>query len=276
MPEHTTVELTSAARALRKPPAFMGRQEEDPSQWIRRFDLLRRANRWDDETAITVVGSYMEGLAADWFFQDEDRVDELWVKFEQEFRARFVSPASEETWWDELENRRQGSTESVDEVAGAILKLLVKLRITDERLRVRYLLKALRPEIAQHVMRSKRDGTWENTVEQAKVEQTIQTTFQENSTIATQVGTPGRLIPGRDQSAVPTWEKDRRAKDPLEKISEEFEKLRIYVTKTVGRLESGKGPGGGSSSQVTCHRCQEQGHYARDCPRQQGKDKGRQ
>ncbi|ORZ04740.1 hypothetical protein BCR42DRAFT_444033 [Absidia repens] len=73
-----------------------------------------------------------------------------WSEFKKSFQEFFISADIDESWWAELENVKQGEV-SVNELQLTLEKLFVRLEITDDKIKKRYLLKSLEPELEYEV-----------------------------------------------------------------------------------------------------------------------------
>ncbi len=238
---------------LRNPPVFSGKPDEDPINWLKRFSLTKKNQGLSDETAIQLAGSYMDGLAATWYFQQESSFED-WKTFQQLFEAMFVSTSKREYWWDQLHMKKQKGHETVDEVAAEILELVNRLNITDEEMRVRYYLKALKPEIAEQVSR-RQPKRWNVALDAARLEQSIQSTFRKN--LGTDIRTP--LFPE-------TSEPNTDLRHDIKQLTEEFKKITVHLVKQNTNMGT-KPPDRRPPRPFKCYDCGQDGHKKWDCPK---------
>src|SRR5688572_17303482 len=68
MDEELTRNLTQAMKEMGEksivtPTLFYGKEEEDPTEWIRNFNRAALANRWNEVRKLQIVGSYLRGNA---------------------------------------------------------------------------------------------------------------------------------------------------------------------------------------------------------------------
>ena len=50
-----------------KPRVFHGKESEDPKQWLDDFERIAKANNWSAQRWPEIAGGYLEGIAADWY-----------------------------------------------------------------------------------------------------------------------------------------------------------------------------------------------------------------
>jgi hypothetical protein len=75
---------------------------------------------------------------------------ESWATFKTTFEEFFVSADIEEAWWNELENIEQGDM-TTNDLQLTLEELFQRLNIAEDKMKRRYLLKSLNPELAYEV-----------------------------------------------------------------------------------------------------------------------------
>ncbi|KAL1914879.1 uncharacterized protein VTP21DRAFT_7795 [Calcarisporiella thermophila] len=84
--------------------------------------------------------------------------------------TKFRTERRVERWHQELENRRQKPNETVGKLVHSVKKLIDRVGMSDEREKLRYLIRALKPIYQTNIRRAKPE-TFEEVVELAQVEE---------------------------------------------------------------------------------------------------------
>ncbi|KAL1914098.1 uncharacterized protein VTP21DRAFT_1506 [Calcarisporiella thermophila] len=256
-------------RSWVRPKFFHGDMNEDPVEWVEELDNIRRVNRWTDETVIDMVGYYCRDEASTWFRTNETKFT-TYRELKESFLSKFRTERRIERWRQELECRRQKPNETVGKLVHSVQKLIDRVGVTDEKEKVRYLLRALKPAYQTNIRRG-RPATFEEVVELAQVEemafdqgdfdaspvkssrrQANQDAFErggakrmENTTT---VPNPGYIEQGNATQPPSVDEK-------IGMLVDEFRKLKINLLNGSRR----QGP-------KICYACQQEGHIRRNCP----------
>lgn len=262
------------AKFVAEPEEFSAGDKKNPLTWFRRIDRIRRSLGWKDETAILVAASHLRGRAELWWDSVEHRVTD-WKKFDFEFKKQFCAEM-EDVWWGEIQTKQQEKGESVDDVALTLRDLFKLVEIKDEKIMVRYLIQALRADIAVEVERRGLPKTWEETVSQARKVEQINRKYQA-PTLAPTGNRIGGIAAASNYSSASSSASSSNKEDEtssigstLTELVKEMQALKINL---VDRKEKPRRPAG----PIKCFVCDEEGHKSFQCPKkQEGKDQGRQ
>jgi hypothetical protein len=85
---------------------FSGKTDEDPTEWIEKFERAKDANNWQDARLRFIAGGLMSGEAADWYQTDKANIIQ-WAgdvanSFKERFIARFSTVERMHKWQTEL------------------------------------------------------------------------------------------------------------------------------------------------------------------------------
>jgi hypothetical protein len=61
-------------RNITQCPRYSGYENEDPTEWVRKFDKAARANKWRKEDQLSIAASLLDGPAAQWYDEKEDNL----------------------------------------------------------------------------------------------------------------------------------------------------------------------------------------------------------
>ena len=133
--------------------SFFGAPEEDPLQWLERFEVLARANKWTATDKLDSVQTYIDGTARHWLVTA--RLD-TWDEFRERFLKAFRSKHFKYTVEGRLKSRNQGSNEPVYAYHYAMIDLCRQLELQNnfkmsEQQKLEYLLKGLVPSLRSRV-----------------------------------------------------------------------------------------------------------------------------
>ncbi len=253
---------------------FSGKETEDITEWLLKWDIAAAANNWSDEQQLQMIPAYLSGRAARHFWrmpqearrdleQLKDLLEDTFNTEEKKFLAR-----------QKLQEITQGSRESVMEFSERVDRLVIKghdgLDSTErkDRIACESFVKGLRPEIKETV--------WEKSPH----------TFQEAVTAAERrevylnsVGRRGKVNEISDDvmAAIQKFNEDRTRSN--EEIWQAIKNLTVAVqdlaVKTaessqqqIFRQQNFRGNRPNTRSLV-CYECNQPGHIKRNCPQKQ-------
>ncbi|KAJ2955298.1 hypothetical protein NQZ79_g8680 [Umbelopsis isabellina] len=148
-----------------KPKPFFQNLDENPTTWLKTMDRIKRATFTDDRGLLWIVPGYLKGAAEIWWEAVEGDIA-TWEDIVKQFKSKFSSELLHQKWWDDLESLNQGPSESANMIVIKVQGLIKKLEIQDDDVKVRFLMKALRPESSFEAKRSS-PKTWDDAVSAA-------------------------------------------------------------------------------------------------------------
>ena len=91
-------------------PAFKGKVEEDPNEWLREYNNAAKAYGWTDTIKLESVIVYLKGSALDWFEDIQDQIV-CWKnpendddkEFEVEFIKKFTTQERRNLWFNQFQ-----------------------------------------------------------------------------------------------------------------------------------------------------------------------------
>ena len=250
--------------------------DQDPTTWFDQFERNANATGLNDDMKLQTVPAYLKDAAADWWTEQSQAANNInnWNQdnnrsFKRRFIGRFRTDEKVNSWWDELENRTQKANESVEKFAQDIRHLLKKVDPnTDmgERNRVRHFTKNLLADIRFQVQMMRPD-TLTAAIEIAK---RVEASRQQLQTATLQSMMPGMAF-SIPNSPPPTSEVNE-LKKMVEQLTTQVRQL-TDKRRTNGQpqrpyqpQERRNQPPNRQGQGITCYRCSQPGHFARECP----------
>ncbi|KAG2215768.1 hypothetical protein INT45_009409 [Circinella minor] len=133
-----------AFKFISSPGSFSGTGVgENPMVWLRQIKRLWLRGNLSDAEVLLIAASHLTGQAELWWVPLEETVV-TWDMFEEAFKARFISPEHQETWWSRIEAVKQQSNESVEDVAYKLQELFALVGPVPETYQVRYFTVSIR------------------------------------------------------------------------------------------------------------------------------------
>ncbi|KAG2208562.1 hypothetical protein INT45_003112 [Circinella minor] len=259
---------------LSEPKEFTGSMSErNPLSWFRHVDRIRRGLDLGDEEAILIATSHFSGRAELWWDTIESEM-KTWAVFTERFKKQFADDL-EDLWWSEIENKRQGHNESVDDVALSLRELFNLVKIHDESFQVRSLLQALRPELAFELEKKGRPGTWEETVSKARQIELVINKYRLPSynlspnqpTYRHNISLPERSNSNANSIKEDTSVANESIGSTLSELVEGMRTLKINL------VDQGQKKNNGVKQPFKCFTCGEEGHRSNDCPSKKPSEK---
>ena len=98
---------------------FSGRDDEDPVEWIRKFNRTADANNWKNEKKIAIAATRLKGIALEWYEREKENIQQ-WHEHENDnsFEEKFIKELTTETkrrkWMQEILEIKQEKEETVN------------------------------------------------------------------------------------------------------------------------------------------------------------------
>jgi len=275
-------------------PTFSG-GDQDPLEWLEEFERCAEINGYEVVDMLDIVRGYLLNESRSWF----DQIDghnttrfQSWSNpgnrnFRQAFITRFRNPGKLLQWRMELNNRLQRPHETIHQYAQDIRKLIKKTGTNaamPESEKVFHFTKGLRREIAAQVtsqLSFQPNATFEQVVESAsQVErhgqmypETLVGFYGQINNMGNQV--PNNQYPLTNQSVMNNYSQSNASNnsnvnDTLNAILQALGSLNLNqnsapvnnnsnYTQNNSKPRQPRGP-------VTCYKCKQLGHIARNCP----------
>ena len=87
--------LNGKTENIAKVRNFYGKDDEEPTEWIKEFNRTAEANNWKNGKRIAIAATHLREIAMEWYEQDKENI-QRWDKqgnndsFEERFIERFT------------------------------------------------------------------------------------------------------------------------------------------------------------------------------------------
>lgn len=155
--EKKRADMAEARGIAIAPRKFRGGVEENVEEYLTQFERVARANGWDDTKKKVILPCYLDGAALKWFENVEgtqgDGAEVTWAQIKEGMRETFQGIAWEEQVEYRLRMRMQEEAEPVEAYVQDVLNLCQKVNAhMDERSKIKYVLRGLKPSLLEKVM----------------------------------------------------------------------------------------------------------------------------
>src|SRR6266511_3702059 len=117
---------------------FYGKVEEDPLDFLKKFEEASEVNNWSNKRKVKLIGKYLKGNAKFWFEDlpetnywiaedfSEDAED-VTQNFVDQFKAKYVTEEKKQNWYTQLSKLKQKKGESTTTFTNKFMRVYRKL-----------------------------------------------------------------------------------------------------------------------------------------------------
>ncbi|OMJ16643.1 hypothetical protein AYI70_g6469 [Smittium culicis] len=145
-----------------EPKIFFGKEGEDSSRWIKKYESFRKACRWSDSEATDYLVLFLEGRSLNWY-KGFTINNKEWEIVKAKFLEVFTDKDEENTSWNELIKFDCSGKDSI-EISGLLAHLFSKAKIVSESQKLKCLMKSLEPNKRRKILEANSE-TFENALE---------------------------------------------------------------------------------------------------------------
>src|SRR6266498_3333595 len=126
------------SQKLVEPEEFYGKVEEDPLDFLKKFEEASEVNNWSNKRKIKLISRYLKGNAKFWFedlpetnyWTAEDfpeDAEDTTQNFTDQFKAKFVTEEKKQNWYTQLSKLKQKKGESTTTFTNKFMRVYRKL-----------------------------------------------------------------------------------------------------------------------------------------------------
>ncbi|OMH79079.1 Retrovirus-related Pol polyprotein from transposon [Zancudomyces culisetae] len=230
MPQQTQEKM------LEKPSIFEARSKEDPKEWIDRYRLISKVNKWSDEEAIELIQLYLGKKELAWFKKNVATFKD-WSALEKSFCEKFKNKEMSLMWWNRLQEIKLSDYNELDDFESDFEQLILESECT----------------------------TWKKAIQiitnSDKIEKVIAPSPETKRAVGRQTSIRSRekVVQQREQSGYDDLLKkfEQLSVNLLSKVDQAVDK-RFREARTYRN-------GGAQSTHIKCFKCNQEGHKSYQC-----------
>src|SRR6266496_3956432 len=126
------------SQKLVEPEEFYGKVEEDPLDFLKKFEEASEVNNWSNKRKIKLISRYLKGNAKFWFedlpetnyWTAEDfpeDAEDTTQNFVDQFKAKYVTEEKKQNWYIQLSKLKQKKGESTTTFTNKFMRVYRKL-----------------------------------------------------------------------------------------------------------------------------------------------------
>jgi len=275
--QQQSAQANQKVRPLITPDAFSGETTESWDDWLGHFESVARINGWDESTCLLWLEVRLTGKAHNAWRRLSTETKAQYSTAKAALKKRFEPDSRRELYMAEFQTRTRRQGESWEELADNIRLLADKAfpELEDkakEQLSLdRYLALLDKPEVALAV-RQKHPKT---------VDEAVSSTLEIESYMLTVSNHKPHPISSVDQGSThveatvsTVLAKQDKVMDMLRSLNIRMDKLERVVMSPAEEQLQGRNLKDGNDrfheGPIICHRCKQEGHYARGCAAYRG------
>ncbi|GBB87478.1 hypothetical protein RclHR1_13970001 [Rhizophagus clarus] len=267
---------------------FHGKDDEDPYEWLERFETAANTNQWTGNRRVAIAAGYLKDAAHDWFRANGNGLT-AWndntnqnASFVHQFEAYFSPETKKNQWYYELMTIRQTAEEKVEDYSRRFKKVLRKVNGTTDpppvpaALQVRMYLYGLNPLLTPLVS-TNNPTTLNDAITRAKL---VETGYNYVPTKSVSLNVPVAVKENAPLPITPVAGSSTSKNDPdVDALTQQLQQLTLnYATLSSALLAQNNSNNNSKprnfrattekardKTKLTCFKCGKVGHISREC-----------
>src|SRR6266542_1586899 len=220
------------SQKLVEPEEFYEKVEEDPLDFLKKFEEASEVNNWSNKRKAKLISKYLKGNAKFWFedlseityWTTEDFLEDAednTQNFVDQFKAKFITEEKKQNWYTQLSKLKQKKEESTTTFTNKFMRVYRKLDLNKNQISNRIILPMYKQALKLSIARKLHEKDLAN-IEQA---------FK----IAKSVERGENFL----KDEIEESPKKKQDKDEIEELTRKMEKLSINLIQANQRIEEG-------------------------------------
>ncbi|OMH84444.1 Retrovirus-related Pol polyprotein from transposon [Zancudomyces culisetae] len=256
---------------MEKPVIFEAQGSFDPKEWIYRYKLIAKVNKWTDTDAIELIQLYLGKKELQWYKKNIKEFKD-WDTLVTKFTEKYSSKEMNFVYWKKIQMIKQEDFASIEDFELELEELFEKAEVTDEGVKWNCLMNALSEKNKRKVLESDHKK-WADTIKLIKKSEQIKAVVKPKP-----LSSKDRLNEARKrfQDSREKFEQRNKMKEKAKQdndyndMMKQFEKLSVNVMNKVDevvdrRLNKTRGRTYHDRFIPTCYHCGRKGHRKYEC-----------
>ncbi|PVU96342.1 hypothetical protein BB561_001234 [Smittium simulii] len=252
-----------------EPDIFESKDNSDPEEWLEKYQLIAKLNRWEEAIQIDLVQLYLGKKEVLWFKKYKDSF-KSWDILKKAFIKKFENKELELISWTKVNSLKQKDYSDISELEIDMEILFTKAKIDDERVKFNCLLTALETRYQRKIL--ERDiKDWKKAInlinESERIDKMVSSDPDKLNNSLEHKKTEKAVV-------VTKVHENSRSDEPMfEALAKKFEKLSLNL---ISKIDSAINQTGQSKfqnseqeelyKQGVCYSCKKPGHRKFECP----------
>ncbi|OMH78373.1 hypothetical protein AX774_g8245, partial [Zancudomyces culisetae] len=138
---------------MEKPVIFEAQGSLDPKEWIYRYKLLAKVNKWSDTDAIELIQLYLGKKELQWYKKHTKEFKD-WDTLVTKFTEKYSSKEMDFVYWKKIQIIKQADFHSIEDFELELEELFDKAGVNDETVKWNCLMNALTEKNKRKVLES--------------------------------------------------------------------------------------------------------------------------
>ncbi|OMJ21103.1 hypothetical protein AYI69_g5967 [Smittium culicis] len=153
-------------KTLVEPKIFESGSDQDPEEWLERFELLAKLNGWIEQDQITLIQLYLGRKENVWYKKNKNKFI-LWTNLREEFMIAFKDKDLEMIAWNKIQKIKQKDFLTIEDLELELEYLFLKANINEDLVKFNCLMASLEIKSKRKVLESGIKG-WRSTISKLK------------------------------------------------------------------------------------------------------------
>ncbi|OMJ15066.1 hypothetical protein AYI69_g8334, partial [Smittium culicis] len=258
-------------KTLVEPKIFQSGSENDPEEWIERFELLSKLNGWLDQDQISLIQLYLGRKEIVWYKKNKDKFS-TWNNVRDEFLVAFKDKDAEMVAWNKIQKIKQNNFQTIEDLELELEYLFLKAKIKEDLVKFNCLITSLDTKSKRKVLESG-IKTWKSAIIKLKDTERVNRLLEDDPCSSNPDSQKEEI---ELRKIIKTHQEIESGEPMFEALNQRFEKLSLNLIAKIddvaSKIESNisrSRPSNGFQNTYNkhfCVHCRKEGHRRFECP----------